>query len=155
MTRYLMVIIQKFSRVVVLLALLLVTPWSAADLQVVDGYVRGLPPGQTVTAAFMTLSNDGAQAISVISVESDSAALAEIHAHVHSQGMMRMEKVSSITVPANGHFILAPGEHHLMLIDLHKPLLPTELVSITLSLSDGSTQTLQLPVISVLNEHHH
>lgn len=146
---------QRFGRVVALVGLLSIAPWLAAELQVDDGYVRGLPPGQVVTAAFMTLRNDAEQAVSIVSASSDSAEQTEIHAHVHNNGMMRMEKVDSITVPAKGRFVLAPGEHHLMLINLSKPLKQGGQVSITLSLGDGSMQTVQLPVISVLNEHHH
>ena len=146
---------QRFGRVVALVGLLSIAPWLAAELQVDDGYVRGLPPGQVVTAAFMTLRNDAEQAVSIVSASSDSAEQTEIHAHVHNNGMMRMEKVDSITVPAKGRFVLAPGEHHLMLINLSKPLKQGDQVTIALSLGDGSIQTVQLPVISVLNEHHH
>lgn len=154
-TVFLTVIKQRFGRVVALVGLLSIAPWLAAELQVDDGYVRGLPPGQVVTAAFMTLRNDAEQAVSIVSASSDSAEQTEIHAHVHNNGMMRMEKVDSITVPAKGRFVLAPGEHHLMLINLSKPLKQGDQVTIALSLGDGSIQTVQLPVISVLNEHHH
>lgn len=146
---------QTFARAVALMCLLSIAPLLAAQLQVDDGYVRGLPPGQAVTAAFMTLHNDTEQAISILSASSDSAEKTEIHAHVHSDGMMRMEKVDSMTVPARGRFVLAPGNHHLMLINLLKPLKQGDRVNITLSFANGSTQTMQLPVISVLNEHHH
>ncbi len=37
----------------------LVAQLAQAELSLVDGYVRGLPPGQSVTAAFMTLRNSG------------------------------------------------------------------------------------------------
>lgn len=128
---------------------------ATAELLVSEAYVRGLPPGQKVTAAFMALENKDNKPVSVVAASSDSAERAEIHAHVHNNGMMRMEKVDKITVPAGGQFILAPGEHHLMLINLLRPLKEGDSVSITLSLGDGSSQTLQLPVRSVLNEHRH
>ena len=137
------------------MGLLSAAPWLAAELQVDDGYVRGLPPGQTVTAAFMTLVNSSEQAVTIVSATSDSAELAEVHAHVHNNGMMSMKKVDSITVPANGRFVLVPGQHHLMLINLLEPLKQGDAVDITLFFANGSTQTVQLPVISVLNEHHH
>lgn len=124
-----------------------------ADISVEAGYVRGLPPGQTVTAAFMRLINDGAQAVVITGASSKSAERAEFHAHQHSGGMMSMKRVDKIVVPANGVFELKPGDHHLMLINLVGFLREGDFVDLTLEMQSGETITLTLPVRSVLNEH--
>ena len=126
---------------------------AVAELNVKEGYVRGLPPGQSTTAAFMHLLNSSDTAVTIISAVSDSAEKAEIHAHRHHNGMMSMERVQSITIPAKGEFVLAPGDHHLMLINLYKPLQEGDVVAIELMADSGVVLNLHLPVRSVLNEH--
>ena len=123
-----------------------------AGLEVQNGYVRGLPPGLPVTAAFMHLVNGSDKAVEIVNVTTDSAERAEIHAHYHRDGMMRMEQVTSIIVPAHDEFVLAPGGYHLMLINLNGLLREGDLVSIKMISSDGEVITVQLPVRSVLNE---
>ena len=124
-----------------------------AEISIENGYVRGLPPGQTVTAAFMRLINDGDQAVVINGASSNSAERAEFHAHHHSGGMMSMKKVDSIVVPANGVFDLKPGAHHLMLINLTGFLREGDFVDLILQIQSGETIALTLPVRSVLNEH--
>lgn len=126
-----------------------------AQITIENAYVRGLPPGQTVTAAFMRLRNSGDSAVNIVSVSTDSAKTAEIHTHKHSNGMMRMEKVDSVTVPAKGDLVMKPGGYHLMLIDLHKPLREGDKVKIELRADNGESISAQLDVRSVLNEHKH
>ena len=127
----------------------------AAKVSVEQGYVRGLPPGQPNTAAFMRLVNQSEESIIIDRVISASAKLAEFHAHSHSDGMMRMVKQDSITIPAGGKFVLKPGGYHLMLIDLVNPLREGDEVDITLYTAEGEAISLRLPVRSVLNEHKH
>lgn len=135
--------------------LLLVSAVSQAELLFEHAYVRGLLPGQSNTAAFMRIRNTSDHSVEVVAASSPSAKKAEIHAHHHNNGMMRMEQVEKITVPAKGEFALRPGEHHLMLIDLLHPLKEGSTITLTLSLADGSTYSSTLPVRSVLNEHKH
>ncbi|MEE8056251.1 MAG: copper chaperone PCu(A)C [Pseudomonadales bacterium] len=142
------------SRVGLTLCAVFFVATTNAELEIEGGYVRGLPPGQPVTAAFMRLINTGNSAVEINAATTDSAERAEIHVHRHSHGMMRMERVGSIIVPANGDFILAPGEYHLMLINLHKPLREGDSVNIELHSKSGDVLTAQLSVRSVLNEHH-
>lgn len=125
---------------------------SQAELNVAEGYVRGLPPGSTVTAAFMRLVNDSEQPVEIISSRTDSAELAEIHRHRHRDGMMSMEKVAAITIAAGEEFVFAPGGYHLMLINLYRPLREGDNVSIALERADGAIMNIVLPVRSVLNE---
>ena len=138
-----------------LLMSVLYSSFAAAELSIEQAYVRGLPPGQVVTAGFMRLVNSGGQDVVIIGARTSSAERTEIHAHRQRDGMVRMEQVASITVPAHGVFVLMPGDHHLMLINLHRYLKEGDSVEIELSLADGSRVIEQLPVRSVLNEHQH
>ncbi len=125
----------------------------SAEVKVKDGYVRGLPPGQMVTAAFMRLENDGDHEVVITGATSKAAERAEFHAHQHSGGMMSMKRVNSIVVPAKGVFELKPGNHHLMLINLVSFLREGDNVELNLEFKSGERMALTLPVRSVLNEH--
>ena len=105
-----------------------------------DAYVRAVPPGSTVSAAFMMIHNPTATLRAVVAATSPAARTVELHTHVDDGGVMRMRQVERIDVPAHGMATLAPGGYHIMLIDLVAPLAegttaPVELVFD----ADGST----------------
>ena len=135
-----------------LVALLFGGGLARAELEVVDGYVRGLPPGQTVTAAFMTLRNSGEEDVVLTQARSPVAETLEFHAHEHVDGMMRMRQLEELRVPAGAAITLAPGGLHLMLIGLQRPLQEGDLVTIELCSAAGDCTSPELAVISVLNE---
>jgi len=146
---------NKKAILVVGIAALLLSAMSSAELKIEDGFVRGLPPGQPTTAAFMRLVNSGDSDVSIVDASSDSAERTEIHAHYHRDGMMSMQRVDGIVVPAQSEFVLEPGDHHLMLINLSKPLSESDRVFIEFELASGEKISATLPVRSVLNEHRH
>ena len=139
-------------RFLISMGLLLVSQFVSAELVIEDGYVRGLPPGQLNTAAFMTLTNTGKKSIDIIAAGTDVAESAEIHGHKHTKDMMRMEKVEKITLKAGAKVEFKSGGYHLMLINLNKSLVEGEAVKVRFSLNDGSQYAASLPVRSVLNE---
>lgn len=143
------------NKIASLVVSMVLSAMSSAELRIEEGFVRGLPPGQQTTAAFMRLVNDGDSDTTVIAASSDSADRAEIHAHIHRDGMMSMQRVDSIVVPAKTEFVLEPGEHHLMLINLHRPLNESDKVYVELQTAAGDKINAILPVRSVLNEHKH
>jgi len=124
----------------------------SAELRLEGAFVRGLPPTQTVTAAFLNVVNDSSSPVVITGAASDIAERVEIHKHSHSNGMMRMEQVPNVEVPANGRFVFKPMGYHLMLFGLKRPLVDGELVRLELFGADGQSVQQQVPVRSVLNE---
>lgn len=124
----------------------------SADVSVTDAYIRGLPPGQTVTAAFMTLNNHLEQDCKLVTVTSPIASSAEIHQHSHSDGKMSMRPMDSLVVPAGGKVSLVPGGYHLMMFGLENSLKEGEEHSINLSFENCESVSIMVPVQSVLNE---
>lgn len=122
-------------------------------LEVRDGRVRGLPPGQTTTAAFFVLHHDGVAEWVLTGAETPVAERVEIHRHLHREGVMSMRQVDQVVVPAGGRFEFAPGGYHLMLIGLRRALRDGETVPLTLHGRGGQSVTAELPVVSVLDEH--
>lgn len=131
-----------------LVAALIAAP-ALAKVEAVDGYVRLLPPGAPNTAAFMMLKNDGDKPVKLVAAASPEVARAELHTHLHDNGVMRMRQVDSIEVPARGMVQLQPGGLHVMLFELRDVLSQATPFSLTLTFDDGQTLTLSLPVRGV------
>lgn len=130
-----------------LILLLGAVPAFAGGLHLREGFIRELPPGQMVSAAYMDLVNDSDRPVAIIAASSDSAGSAELHAHQHSNGMMQMQQVRRLEVPAHGHIVLAPGGYHLMLINLKRSLRAGDQVGITLFDEEGKFYTAKIPVV--------
>ena len=101
-------------------------------LVVKSAWSRELPPTAPVGAAFLSLSNHADQADRLLSAESSIAEVTELHAHVHEGDVMRMVKVDGIDIPAHSDLTLEPGGYHIMLINLHKPLVAGQSLPLTL-----------------------
>lgn len=111
-----------------------------------DGWVKSADEG--MSAAFGTLVNDGAQAVTVVSAESDAASMLELHETVENEaGEMVMREIEGgFVIPAGGSIALEPGADHLMFMDLTAPLKAGDTVSVTLTFSDDSTYEFEAPV---------
>ncbi|WP_339672891.1 copper chaperone PCu(A)C [Dasania marina] len=148
-------------RIIMSACLCLLTTWAQAELIIEQGYVRGLPPGQPNTAAFMTLHNTGRLPLTIVAISSEAADKVELHTSRQHNGMVHMEQLERLPIAAAERVQLQPGGHHLMLLGLRRPLPEGESVALRFSLSDGTQATATLNVRSVLNEpeqthqHHH
>jgi len=132
--------------------LLLSAQGYAADntmLSIEQGEIRLPMPGRTVTVGYFTLHNASSQAASLINVSSPAFSRAELHQHSHKDGMMRMEQIDTIDVPANGSITLAPGGLHLMLFEPTTTLEPGQLVDVVLHFADEQQLALSLPVVAM------
>ncbi|HDO1315851.1 copper chaperone PCu(A)C [Aeromonas veronii] len=134
-----------FKRAFYSLLVLGMTAPALAKVEAVDGYVRLLPPGSPNTAAFMVLKNDADQPVKLVAAASAAAGRAELHTHLHENGVMKMRQVENIEIPAKGEAVLKPGSLHIMLFEVgtlseqtHFPL--------TLTMDDGQKLDLSLPV---------
>ena len=136
----------------VLLAALALSPAALADLQVEDGYVRGLPPGTPNTAAYMRLRNSGTAPVELVGASAEVAGSVMLHTTMDHGGVLHMQHLSGLTIPAGGEVVLQSGGIHLMLMDLEAMPQAGTVVAITLEFADGTTQDITLPVRSVLDE---
>ena len=86
----------------------------AGDLTIIHPTARPNLPNRP-TAAYMVIANDGAAPDRLISVTSPVFGRAEIHLSSRENGVMRMQMVSGIDVPAGDAAMLQPGGYHVML----------------------------------------
>lgn len=126
-------------------------PLAQAELVMDHGYVRGMPPGQKVTAGFMSLRNTGSEDIALCYAGSSVANKVEFHTHSHDGGVMRMRRMDELVVPAGETVELKPGQIHLMFMGLNQSLAEGDKVPLEVCMKERCW-TWDLPVVSVLNE---
>jgi copper(I)-binding protein len=88
----------------------------AAGGLVVDGaWIREAPPGASMLAAYLVISNHGDSDARLVAVESPAFAHVMLHKSETVDGVARMLHQDSILIPAHGSVILEPGGYHLMM----------------------------------------
>lgn len=128
------------TRLVVLAVAAICFPLCAQSrdaLELSDAWVRALPPTQSNTAAYLRVHNRGAEPLVVIGASSDIAARVEIHTTREVDGMVRMQQLSQLQLPAGDSVELAPGGIHLMLLDLVRMPAPGQEVRLCLELASA------------------
>ena len=110
-------------------------------LEIDDAYFRLMPPGQSVSAAFMSLTNSGEEMLVLNGFSSPATSRVELHEHSHDNGMMKMRKVESLTISPGETVRLAPGGYHLMLFGLQQDLAKGDTIDIELQQDSGRRHT--------------
>jgi hypothetical protein len=100
-------------------------------------WIRAAPPGATVLAAYATLKNPCAKAVEVAEVSGVDFGMAMIHATTVDNGMSRMRAMDSLSIPAKGQTVLAPGGSHIMLMQPKRELHEGDKLRLALKLADG------------------
>jgi copper(I)-binding protein len=99
------------------------------------------------SAAYMTISNAGGTADTLISVTTPRANKAQLHTHIRDKDIMRMRHVKDgVTVPAHGTVVLKPGGFHVMLMRLETPIKKGEKIPLTLTFKQAGDVTVQAHV---------
>jgi len=105
-----------------------------AEVKLSDAWVRASNPGQSVGAAYVTLSS--AQDVTLVYAETERAGTVEMHSMTMQNGVMRMRSMEELPVPAGKPVKLAPGGLHLMLFELPTPFKAGEQVKFRLCFKD-------------------
>lgn len=110
---------------------------AVAPVEIRSAYVPEPPPGQLNAALFMKLKNVGKESLTLSGVECSFAARCDLHAHLHVNGKMAMQRVSAVDLKAGSELELRPGGMHLMLIGLKAALKKGDELELTLRFADG------------------
>ncbi|HKX54887.1 MAG TPA: copper chaperone PCu(A)C [Xanthomonadales bacterium] len=144
---------RKFSALTMVVTLITASLLSCsvaeppADLEWRNGWVRALPPGAGMTAAYGELRNNSQTAIEVTAWESNVFAQVSLHQSSIEDGVSRMREQKAVQIAAGESLSLEPGGLHLMLMK------PTAEVAvgdgIEIGISSGSRRyVFNLPVES-------
>ena len=129
-----------------MLACLMILPTSAlGELLVSDAWIRHLPPGAPVRAGYLVLENRQTSAVTIVAITSPAFAGIEIHRTIEQDGMMRMQRLTRLEVPAQSSLRLAPGGLHLMMTPL-EPTTPGMQIPVRLVLADGHEIEIEMTV---------
>lgn len=113
----------------------------ADHVKATHAWIRLLPV-KLPASGYVTLQNNGASVVTLLSAHSRTYASVMLHQSSMGGGMSNMSAVGRLDIPAQGKVTLAPAGYHLMLEDANRALAPGESVDVTLDFADGS----QLPV---------
>ena len=116
----------------------------SADIDVKSAWARPTVAGQMGTGAFMHLtSKEGAR---LLGASSDVAGVVEIHEIAMEGNVMRMRPIRSLDLPPGSTVELKPGGHHMMLMDLKRPLATGEKIKVELRLETRDRKLVTQPV---------
>ncbi|MEE4659861.1 MAG: copper chaperone PCu(A)C [Halieaceae bacterium] len=144
------------SLVLIVLMSFLSPAWSA---EVVEAWMRAMPPGQPTAAAYLLLRNDSTAARRVVGARSGQAQRVEFHESVETAGRWRMRQLDSLTVPAQGELAMQPGGVHLMLFDVERSLQEGDSLDLVLEMDNGAELSVVVDVRPIEGDrpqqHHH
>lgn len=119
---------------------------NVGDLHISQPWSRALPPVSPNGAAYMVIENKGPKADALIGASTPVAARAEIHQHIHADGVMRMVQVDEAAIEPGSRIEFKPGNHHIMLFDLNRPLRAGESYPLTLHFRQTGDLEVQVQV---------
>jgi copper(I)-binding protein len=135
----------------------------AEGITVQDAWVRPAPMAGGNGAAYMVITNGGAEDDALLGVSADFAERAEVHETFTTSAddmgedmgdiggmeggeMMGMRPVESITIPAGGSVTLEPGGYHVMLLGVQQVFDEGDTVTLTLTFQNAGEVTVEAPV---------
>jgi copper(I)-binding protein len=116
---------------------------AAVGHMAVSHAVVSAPAGPMEAPAFLLLANRGPAADTLVAVDCPDADSVSLHTVTAG----RMLAVSGIAVPARGRVRLAPGEYHLMLEGLRRPLAVGDTVTLELHFAAAGLVQVRAPVL--------
>lgn len=143
--------IKMYCRAIIslVLAIAALSPLQSAMAQSIlisDAYIKATIPGNQMTAAYMTIDNNGEQPVALQSISSSISDHIEIHTHSMVNGMMKMSQVEEIIIGAKQQKVLQPHGLHLMFFAVKNSLNEGESIPITLHFSNNKAIEVNLPV---------
>ena len=135
-----------------------VPAWADTALLVENAWVREGPPTAAVLGGFMHLRNSSDKPVEVTEVTSPEFERVEMHRSVVENGTAKMIAQDSLTVPAGGELLLAPGGYHLMLYGPNQPVRAGQQLQLMLRTADDQEISVQAEVRSGMGsttDHHH
>jgi len=97
-------------------------------------------------AVYLTIRNIGDELLVLEGVETPAATTAMLHQSIETDGIMSMDHVAELEIPAGGSASLTPGAYHIMLTQLKKPLARGEVFPLTLSFKHVGDVTIMVEI---------
>jgi periplasmic copper chaperone A len=118
-------------------ALLIAAPAFAANVTVSDGWFRALP-GKLPAGGYFKMHNSGTESATLTGASSPACGMLMLHLTENQSGTGMMMDMPSISIPAGGDVLFAPGGYHLMCNDPTAAMKPGAKVPVMLQFADGA-----------------
>lgn len=115
-------------------------------MELSDGWSRPGSKGQT-SAAYMRIANGTASDDTLLAVQSDAAAKAELHeSYQDENNISGMRPAGQQAIAESEKLSLQPGGLHIMLMSLKQNLAVGDTISISLEFARAGNKTIKVPV---------
>jgi len=132
--------------------------YDAGDLHIGHPWSRETPPNAQTAAVYLSIDNHGKEVDRLLSAETPAAERVELHEHIHQDGLMKMQQVAEVVIPAGEEVKFAPGGLHLMLFSPTKHYQDGEHFPLTLNFASAGKVEVEVQVqknaSSKGHEHH-
>lgn len=120
--------------------------YEVGQLHIDHPWSREMPPVAPTAAAYFVVHNKGSEADRLLSVSTPVAGKAELHEHVHADGVMKMQQVQDVVIPAGGEVKFEPMGYHVMLFDLKQQAKDGERFPMTLNFEKAGKVDVEVAV---------
>jgi periplasmic copper chaperone A len=120
----------------------------APDLEVGEAFARASIGQAAVGVVYLTLHNHSATPDRLLAASSPVASRADLHTHLHDDGVARMRQVDAVAIGPGETVAFTPGGLHIMLTGLAAPLVEGERFALTLQFEVSEPITVEVPVKS-------
>lgn len=119
---------------------------AATGLTVENARVVLPPVSGNPAAVYFDLSYTGAPGVTLDAVEVEGAGMTMIHDYAQTDGKMQMVMAEDVPLAAGTQVRFAPGGLHVMAMEPGAALTAGGTAKVTLTLSDGTTSTIDAPI---------
>lgn len=120
--------------------------YEVGQLHIDHPWSREMPPVAPTAAAYFVVHNKGSEADRLLSVSTPVAGKAELHEHVHADGVMKMQQVQDVVIPAGGEVRFEPMGYHVMLFNLKQQAKDGERFPMTLNFEKAGKVDVEVAV---------
>lgn len=92
--------------------------------------------GET-SAVYMSITNNGEEAVTIVSIETGVAQVAEVHETLVENDVARMQPIEALVIEAGKTVDLMPGRKHIMLMQLTQDIIVDETIDMSFVLDSG------------------
>ena len=122
----------------------------AGDLVISQGWSRATPGGAKIGGGYLTIENKGGAPDKLIGASAEVASEVEVHEMAMKDGVMTMRPLEKgLTIDPGKTVKLAPGGHHLMMMNLKSPLKQGDKLPVTLQFEKAGKVIVTLDVQGV------
>ena len=86
-----------------------------------EAWVRSMPPGTQVAAAYGELMNHGDQTVTIVQLTADLGTEAQMHDVIAEGDQRRMVQLETTDIAPGASLVFEPGGRHMMLLGLAEP----------------------------------